>query len=56
MIFEAVVLGSFVMGGLAWVSTSLDGVSKQMRRANDLKEAELHSKKVEGAAPGSASI
>jgi hypothetical protein len=55
MIFEAMVVGGFVLAGLGWVSTSLDGLVKQMRRANDLKEAELRSNGVVVAAPGSAS-
>lgn len=48
---SAMVLGGFVLGGLGWVSTSLDAIAKQMSRANELKEAELRSNGVGVAAP-----
>lgn len=48
---SAMVLGGFVLGGLGWVSTSLDAIAKQMSRANELKEAELRSNGVAVAAP-----
>lgn len=52
--FAAVVVGGFVLGGLAWVSTSLDGIAEQMRRANDLKEAELYPNGAPGKTPDHA--
>jgi hypothetical protein len=55
MIFEAMVVGGLILAGLGWVSTSLDAISKQMRRANDLKEAEPRPKGGAVAAPGPAS-
>jgi hypothetical protein len=50
--FVALMLGGLILVGLAWVSTSLDKLSKEMSRANDLKEAQLRSHGVSVPTPG----
>jgi hypothetical protein len=50
--FVALMLGGLILVGLAWVSTSLDKLSKEMSRANDLKEAQLRSQGVSVPTPG----
>jgi len=49
--FVALMLGGLILVGLAWVSTSLDKLSKEMSRANDLKEAQLRSQGVSVPTP-----
>ncbi|HHK0990139.1 TPA: hypothetical protein ACQQMC_006030 [Pseudomonas aeruginosa] len=43
----------FLLLGLGWVSSSLDRIANEMRRSNDLKEAEqrrLHAAEADSAA------
>lgn len=52
--FAAMFLAGFILAGLLLVANSLDRISNQMSRANDLKEAELHAKGGAVAPPGEA--
>jgi hypothetical protein len=49
--FAAMFLAGFILAGLLLVANGLDRISKQMSRANDLKEAELRSNGKAVAAP-----
>ncbi|MFA0921447.1 hypothetical protein ALP73_01110 [Pseudomonas coronafaciens pv. garcae] len=55
MIVEAITLGGLIMSGLVFMCSCLDGLAKEARRANDLKEAELRASGISILPSGSAS-
>ncbi|MGN9498430.1 hypothetical protein [Pseudomonas syringae] len=55
MIAEAITLGGLVWSGFIFMCACLEGLAKEARRANDLKEAELRASGISLLTSGSAS-
>jgi hypothetical protein len=53
MISAALILGGLILGGCTLIATRLEEIGDAVRRANDLKEAELRSRNVAITEPGS---
>jgi hypothetical protein len=51
----AMVVGALILAGCALIGAALEQIGNEMKRANDLKEAELRGKDLAITEPGSTS-